>query len=405
MYASSRTPFSRIIVLVITALALSSTAWAQGSSSTETPRARQVFATSTPQPHGESQSQVSVVEEPTAAATIIGPFTYPDGYNPMTGLPYPNAESRARRNLIVKISNHPPIVRPQHGVNAADLVFEYEAEGNVTRFAAVYRTNAPERVGSIRSGRLLDIELITMYSALLAYSGTSEPIRDMYLNSDFRYRLISPSIGDNCDNAGFCRDTSLNERGYEHTLFGNTRRMWEVATRRNVNTGFRAVGLAFSEQMDVGGIAARDIYTSWSGRTDARWQYDEFRKQYLRYTDNVPHYDAADGEQLWADNLVIIEVPHRRRPDLFPPGSKDESLEVALWESGRAYVFRDGFLFVGFWKRLGYRPGEAMQLMFGNSQPIPLRPGRTWITVARTLGNTFVNAELVQLPTATPEPE
>ena len=52
----------------------------------------------------------------------------------MTGLPYPNEEVRARRNLIVKISNHPPIVRPQHGVNAADLVFEYEAEGNVTRF-------------------------------------------------------------------------------------------------------------------------------------------------------------------------------------------------------------------------------------------------------------------------------
>ena len=363
---------------------------AQSNAATQT---GQVFATSTPAALVQAQS-----------AIVIGPYEYPDGTNPMTGLPYANDEVRARRNLIVKISNHPPIVRPQHGVNAADLVFEYEAEGNVTRFAAVYRSNAPERVGSIRSGRLLDIELLTMYSALLAYSGTSEPIRNIYLNSNYRYRLISPSIGDNCDNAGFCRDRTLTERDYEHTLFGDTRRMWEVATRRNVNTGYRAVGFAFSESPDIGGIAARDIYIHWSSRTNARWQYDEGSRTYLRYTDHEPHFDAADGQQLWADNLVILEVPHRRRPDLFPPGSTNESLEVALWDSGRAYVFRDGVIFVGFWKRLGRRPGEALQLMLGNSEAIPLRPGRTWISVTRSLGSTFVNAEHQQIPTLTPEP-
>ncbi len=374
---------------------------AQSSAATQT---GQVFATSTPAEPVQAQSAVATATPTPGSAVVIGPYEYPDGTNPMTGLPYPNDEVRARRNLIVKISNHPPIVRPQHGVNAADLVFEYEAEGNVTRFAAVYRSNAPERVGSIRSGRLLDIELLTMYSALLAYSGTSEPIRKIYLNSNYRYRLISPSIGDNCDNAGFCRDRTLTERDYEHTLFGDTRRMWEVATRRNVNTGFRAVGFAFSESADIGGIAARDIYIHWSSRTNARWQYDEGSRTYLRYTDHEPHFDAADGQQLWADNLVILEVPHRRRPDLFPPGSTNESLEVALWDSGRAYVFRDGVIFVGFWKRLGRRSGEALQLMLGNSEAIPLRPGRTWISVTRSLGSTIVNAEHQQIPTLTPEP-
>ena len=374
---------------------------AQSNAATQT---GQVFATSTPAALVGAQSAVATATPTPSSAVLIGPYDYPDGYNPMTGLPYPNDEVRARRNLIVKISNHPPVVRPQHGVNAADLVFEYEAEGNVTRFAAVYRSNAPERVGSVRSGRLLDIELLTMYSALLAYSGTSEPIRKIYLNSNYRYRLISPSIGDNCDSAGFCRDTTLTERDYEHTLFGDTRRMWEVATRRNVNTGFRAVGFAFSESTDIGGIAARDIFINWSWRTNARWQYDEQSRTYLRYTDHEPHFDAADGQQLWADNLVILEVPHRRRPDLFPPGATNESLEVALWDSGRAYVFRDGVIFVGFWKRLGSRPGEALQLMLGNNEVIPLRPGRTWISITRSLGSIIVNAEHQQIPTLTPEP-
>ena len=364
----------------------------QGEFATATAERSLSFATSTPQQRAS----------PTPAP-VIGPFEYPAGTNPMTGLPYPHEEARARRNLIVKVSNHPPIVRPQHGINAADLVFEYEAEGGVTRFAAIYRSNAPEKVGSVRSGRLMDIELLTMYSALLAYSGTSKPIRDIYLSSDYRWRLISPSFGDNCENAGFCRDRSLTDRDYEHRLFGDTRKMWEMASSRNVNVGYKAVGFAFSEQPTVGGIAARDIFIGGFGRTDARWQFDAGSGRYLRYTDSVPHLDAADGQQLWADNLVIMEATHRRRPDLFLQGAKDESVEVALWGSGRAYVARDGEIFVGFWKRLGQRPGEALQLMLGNSEPIALKPGRTWLTVVRSLGNAVIEAELVDLPTATPE--
>jgi predicted phosphohydrolase len=65
-------------------------------------------------------------------------------------MPYPDAAAKNRRNLIVKISNYPPIVRPQTGVNLADVVYEYEVEGGVTRFAAIYRSNMPSRVSSQR---------------------------------------------------------------------------------------------------------------------------------------------------------------------------------------------------------------------------------------------------------------
>jgi hypothetical protein len=78
----------------------------------------------------------------------------------LTGLPFPDEAARNRRNLIVKISNYPEIVRPQYGLSAADIVFEYEAEGGVTRFAAIFRSQSPGRIGSIRSARLVDIELV-----------------------------------------------------------------------------------------------------------------------------------------------------------------------------------------------------------------------------------------------------
>lgn len=354
-------------------------------------------------------------DTPTPTPTPIGPFFYPEGINPLTGQLYPSEEAMSRRNLIVKISNYPPVVRPQHGVNQADVVFEYEAEGGVTRFAAIFRNNAPERVGSIRSARLMDMELVTMYEALLAYSGTSEPIQEMLLASDFKFQLISPSIGDNCDNAGFCRDNTLTERAFEHTLFGDTTKMWEVATRRNVNTGYRALGFAFNEEPSEGGTPANDIFINWFGQTDARWQFDEETGRYLRYTDSIAHFDAADGEQLWTDNLVILEVPHNRRPDLFAPGVNYESLEVALWDQGRAYVIRDGEYYVGFWRRRNREPGEAIQLIFGDNTPIMLKPGRTWVAVTRFLGDSVINEEradmpatmtaIAQTPTLTPIPQ
>jgi len=350
---------------------------------------------------------------PTPTPTPNGPFIYPDGVNPLTGLPYPNAKAQARRNLIVKISNYPPVVRPQRGVNTADVVYEYEAEGGVTRFAAIYRSALPEEIGSVRSARLIDIELVEMYAALLAYSGTSEPIQQLLLNADFKFQLLSPSIGDGCENAGFCRDDTLgDEFAFEHTLFADPELLYETATRRNVNTGFRARGFAFSDIADSDGIPTNDVFINWFGQTDARWQYDETTQRYLRFTDSIPHLDRLDGEQLWADNLIIIEVPHERRPDLFPPGANYESLEIQIWDQGRAYVMREGNLYQGFWRRQNENDGSALQVIYGNNTPIMLKPGRTWVSVVRGLGDVTPSEQasdmvatatvLAQTPSPTP---
>lgn len=297
-----------------------------------------------------------------------------------------------RRNLIVKVSNWPPRVRPQHAVNQADLVYEMESEGGVTRFALIFRNNAPAKVGSVRSARLVDMELLNMYAALLAYSGTSGPVREIYRDRINRSLLLSPSLGDNCERAGFCRDQSVIDRGYEHTLFGNTQQMWQAATKRNANIGFRAVGFAFDLQPDADGREVNDIYINWYNRTDTRWQYDGDSARYLRYSDGLPHFDAADGAQLWADNLIFLQVAHNRRPDLFERGAINESYEVALWGQGPAYVLREGKLYQGHWRRRNQNRGSALSLIFGDERPIVLKPGRSWVTVLRSLGDVETNA-------------
>ncbi len=359
-------------------------------------------ATSTATPSFTPTATATATDTPSPTPTPNGPFSYPENINPLTGQEYPSQAAKERRNLIVKISNYPPIVRPQTGVNQADMVWEYETEGGVTRFAAIFRNNAPDHVGSVRSARLIDLELVPMYNALLAYSGTSAPIQKLILSSDFVYQTFSPLKGDNCEDAGFCRFPK-GDLPFEHTLFLDTNLVWAKATRRNVNTGYKARGLAFNPTPDAGGQPAPEAYIDWYGQADARWQYDETSGHYLRFSDGIPHIDAGDGKQLWADDIIILEVPHNDHPDIFDPGVKYLSIQIELWDQGRAYLLRDGQVFQGYWRRKDKEPGSALQLVYGNNAPMMVKPGRSWVEVVRGFGDVFINttkADMVGTATA-----
>lgn len=341
---------------------------------------------------------------PSPTPTQVGPFIYPDGFNSLTGLQYPNEEAQNRRNLMVKISNYPPVVRPQSGLNQADVVWEYEVEGGVTRFAAIYRTNAPDHVGPVRSGRLVDLELAPMYQALWAYSGSSQPIMDIVLDGErtpWGYNIFSPQFGDNCDNAGFCRFPQ-GDLAFEHTLYLDTNMLWALADRRQVNLPERAKGFTFSEDPIASELITNDIFVNWYGQADARWQYDPSSGRYLRFTDGVAHFDAADEQQVWADNLIILQAPHNERPDLFEPESKAASLEIALWNEPDGYypvlVMRDGVYYQGFWERRDREMGSALQVKFSDNTPIMLKPGRTWVMIVRGINDVVLSEVVSDMP-------
>ncbi|PJF28296.1 MAG: hypothetical protein CUN53_00860 [Phototrophicales bacterium] len=390
--------------------------------STNTPAAP-AFPTNTASPTASLSPTPSLTPSPSATLTPsptpteVGPFRYPEGFSPLTGLPYPSQAAAERRNLLVKISNYPPVVRPQSGVNAADVIYEYEVEGGVTRFAAIYRNNAPNHVGPVRSGRLADIELVSMYQALFAYSGASDQVTQAFRNTDWwRLMALSPSRGDNCEEAGFCR---FPQEGlaFEHTLYLDTNVAWRRATARGINTGLRARGFAFSDVVDPGGAPAEAVRVDYYGQITADWQYQPQTGRYIRYTDGVPHFDAADGDQLWADNVIVIEVEHVERPDLFEPESRSASQQINLWGTGRAMLFRDGQMFQGYWERAcDFRPpdgatptpepppgapertcysnaGTALRIFYGNNTPMMMKPGRTWVMVSRWLNYVTVSVE------------
>src|SRR5258706_1296773 len=342
---------------------------------------------------------------PTITPTTIGPINYPDNINPLTGLAYPDDAAKNRRNIIVKVSNYPWIVRPQSGLSNADLIYEYEVEGAVTRFAAIFRSKGSDHVGSVRSGRLPDLELVPMYQALLAYSGSNDNIKKMILEgtcidneaggsrvlcsadkpglieaTNWKYQAITPQFGDNCP--PFCRFPRPG-LPFEHTLFANTFQIWDFATKRNVNTPIPARGFAFDVKPPVGGKTASDIFIKWYGDQDARWQYNPGDGKYYRWNTGLPHIDANTGKQLTADNVIVIEAFHKKRNDVYESEEGSPAIEVQLWGQEKAWVFRDGKWYEGIWMRRNREKGALMLMSDDGKEPLLLKPGNSWVEVVR----------------------
>ncbi|HWJ80121.1 MAG TPA: DUF3048 domain-containing protein, partial [Niallia sp.] len=95
---------------------------------------------------------------------------------PLTGLP--SKKESTDRAVSVMINNHPK-ARPQTGLADADIVYEALAEGEVTRFLAIFQSSKPEKIGPIRSSRDYYIELAKGYDSLYIAHGYSPEAKKM----------------------------------------------------------------------------------------------------------------------------------------------------------------------------------------------------------------------------------
>ncbi len=282
-----------------------------------------------------------------------------------------STEALARRPLAIKISNAPPVVRPQAGLNQADLVFEHYAEGGLTRFTAVFYTHDVETVGSIRSARLIDLEIPKMFDAAFAYSGSSGPVRLRLQASEFYDRIISPDFA----HGGFER---IPKEGVAttHTLFTNTYNLRYILGLRGQDIAPTfANHMTFRDSPITQGEPATRIEISYDA-TNVTWFYSNGR--YLRWTDGEKHLDANTSTQLSFKNIVVVAANHVNT-DILEDTNNNPSIEIQIWGTGPVSIFRDGQRFDGIWKRED--PHHMLTFYDSAGNPLPLAPGNTFFQI------------------------
>ncbi len=321
-------------------------------------------------------------DTPTPAFTPT-PTPLPENVNPLTGEVVADASLLERVPVAIKISNWPgQYVRPQAGINSADLIFEHYNEGwFASRWTAIYLGKDPERVGPCRSGRLIDLHLPAIYKAVLGCSGFSDGVLALVKDSDlYPDRVASPSVGVGAPvfYRDFSRDVPL-----EHTMYTSPALLREWAAERDVRGRQELEGMVFSEEPSVEGAPASTVLIPYRS-LDAEWRYDEASGRYLRWSDGAPHTDALDGQQLSAANVVVLYVPHWDTDIVEEPHSGALSIEFALWHSNRAVIFRDGVRIAAFWQH--WEREDMLTLTDEEGNSIPLKVGNTFFEVIPTEG-------------------
>ncbi len=349
---------------------------------TETPPTptRTPAPTATPPPTSTPIPTLTPTPTPTLTPT---PTPWPENVNPLTGEVVSDPSLLERVPVAIKISNWPgQYVRPQAGINSADLIYEHYNEGwFASRWTAVYLGKDPERVGPIRSGRLIDLHIPAIYKAVLACSGFSNGVLALVKDSDlYPDRVASPSVG--VGQPVFYRDFSR-DVPLEHTMFTNPALVRDWAAERGVSGRQELEGMVFSEEPQVEGEPATTIKIPWRSLA-AEWRYDEASGRYLRWSDGLPHTDALDGQQLSAANVVVLYVPQWDTDIIEEPHGGALSIEFAIWYSNRAVVFRDGVHIDGFWQR--WEREDMLTLTDEEGHPIPLKVGNTFFEVIPTEG-------------------
>jgi hypothetical protein len=314
---------------------------------------------------------------PTAAPIVLlSEADFGDDINPLTGEKVSEPALLDRRPLAVKISNAPPQwVRPQSGLNDADLVFEHITEAGITRFTIIVYGKTPPKVGPIRSARLIDLELPAMYDASLAYSGSSDGVRQKLLNADFRPRILFTY------EQGYYRTGE--DKPIEHTLYGNPETFWSVLEEKGLNQrpNFNTF-MSFTSDPPAGGQPAQEAIIDYDWEL-VNWRYDDQTGKYLRWSDGVEHLDGNTDEQVSAANVVVILAGHVEDPTIceqyYASGCASYSVQPQIFGTGPAVIFRDGQRYDVTWQRIGRY--DMFTFVDDAGQPLPLKPGNTWFQV------------------------
>ncbi|MFN2297892.1 MAG: DUF3048 domain-containing protein [Anaerolineales bacterium] len=339
-------------------------------------------ATATPTP--------TPTETPIPLVYPVGPSGFPTNVSPLTGLVVDNMQWLERRPLAIKVSNFPRSARPQAGLSRADLLWEFYTEFGNTRWVAMYYGQEAEKVGPIRSARVLDTRLVPHYDAILvhvqAFETVWEEISKSGIDTINEFPASCPAI---------CRDPD--EEFVENSAFGNTAELTKYSKRIGVDSGVRPDlnGMVFDPAPPADAPSAVGARIYFSSSATAQWKYDEESNRYLRYSEDdvltlVPLDDRTTGSQLAVDNVIVLIV------DIFTYAGKTgtgEQLDMDLNTSGKAFFFRDGMIVQGTWKSVG--PNVPLQFEDSQGNAYALHPGSTYFAIVgkRNIGAAAATTE------------
>lgn len=267
-----------------------------------------------------------------------------------------------------------PAARPQYGFSAADVVYEEPVEGGITRFILIYQCHDASRVEPIRSGRIIDPEIVDQYGAhpLFAYAGAI-PAAVSAIDAS---SLIDLSA-EQAPAAIYPRDPN---RSAPHNLTSSTSALYAyAASLHRLQTTPPVSPLVFGPQ-SARATAAASVNIAYP-YSDLTWTWQSVTHTWVRaYSDTGPA-TMGEGGLVRATNIIVMKVQMYPSPYVEDATGAHENL-LTLTGSGSVQIFRDGTVTSGTWNRP--KLSANTHYLDSSGKTIALSPGQTWIELVPT---------------------
>lgn len=287
--------------------------------------------------------------------------------NNLTGVKDLDIDAQNNRPVAIMINNIEIAQKVQTGLNKADIVYETEVEGSITRLLAVYKdVSSVEKIGTVRSARYPYIDLAMGHNAIYVHHGQDPNYAKAHLKDCDSYALSE-------GNSGVRLSNGLKT---EHTLYGYGDKLWNnLGKKFKTQTDNISNWQNFAEEGNIVGFTdtAINVTLPLTKINKSVFKYDSEKGKYIRFMGSTQRNDYVTGEPHYIKNVFLLNTTITDYPDGY-------HRKVAL-TSGTGYYFVNGT-----YTKINWSKGNASSPMkFTNldGTPLTVAQGNSWVCIAQ----------------------
>ncbi|MGN1320074.1 MAG: DUF3048 domain-containing protein, partial [Acutalibacteraceae bacterium] len=228
--------------------------------------------------------------------------------NPLTGADDVSKEAASRRPVAIMVNNVKTAQKVQTGLNEADIIYETEVEGGITRLLAVYQDISNlDKIGTVRSARYPYVDLALGHNAIYIHCGQDPTYCAPHLKDIDDLSIDTKSKG---------AKRISNGLSSEHTLYAIAGDLWEninenFDTKASNNTPWANFT---SDALTLDGGSATSVSVPFP-TISTNFTYDAQSGLYTRLSGGTVLTDYYTGEQTQVKNVFVLLTSITNYPD------------------------------------------------------------------------------------------
>lgn len=291
--------------------------------------------------------------------------------NELTGICNLDEVTAQKRPFAVMINNINVAQPVQTGLAKADIIYETEVEGGVTRLMAVFKdTTGIEKIGTVRSARYAYIDLAMGHNAIYVHHGQDVWHAINHLNEINRLVVEAGTAGYRVSN-GLAR---------EHTLYADGKGIYDLAVKKGFKTTVSEPKtwqkFAPEDKTVTFGNTASNITVPFSYGYKTVFKYDEVTGKYIRFFGDTERKDYYTGESTYVKNVFVLNTTIR----IYPNCTDGKNHREIFLTSGDGYYFVNGTYTPIKWSKGAASNGFTFTNVDGS--PLEVNVGNSWVCIA-----------------------